>query len=99
METNTRHFIERAERSLLTNQPNLALLYMKNALEHNEIDRFQMRNGDVEEVWGWFTEAMKPLVETFKEIGEGFKQVGKAFIESYGEVITEANKKETEDKQ
>lgn len=38
MKTNTRHFIERAERCLLTNQPNLALLYMKNALEHNETE-------------------------------------------------------------
>lgn len=96
METNTRHFIERAEHCIRTNQLNLALLYMKNALEHNETDRLQMRNRNTEGAGGLLTEALKPLVEAFKEIGEEFKKIGKTFVESHGEATAEANKKETE---
>lgn len=98
METNTRHFIERAEHCLRTNQPNLGLLYMTNALEHNRVDRFQMRRGSIEEVWESIFESLKPFAETFKAIGEGIKQTAKTLVEAYGDAITEANKKETEGK-
>lgn len=99
METNTRDFIERAEHCIRTNQPNLGLLYMENALKHNAIDRIQNKTGKpVEDFWESMSRILKPVSEAFASIGEGLVKTFKDFAKSYGEALREENKKETEGK-
>lgn len=99
METNTRNLIEKAESALRTKQPNLAMLYMKNAREHNAIDRIQNRSGkSVEQVWESVANSLKPLADTIRQIGEELMKAGRDFFEAYKKAVAEQAKKEVEGK-
>lgn len=89
-----RHFIERAEHALRTNQPNLATLYMSRAREENQRERqvaaLQILGRIVGAEINRIADAIKPAVKNFIDQMAKFVNDMAPILAKAGEHLTES---------